>query len=72
MSAVARALVCGMALALIAGAQAPPASAQPRRDVRIAFETEDGLLRLEVFSAPGAFVVDPHALRFTLRAFRGF
>jgi hypothetical protein len=63
--------VCGTFVVLLAGLQAP-SSALPGRDARIAFQTENGVLRLEVFTDPGAFVVDPHALRFSLRPYRGF
>lgn len=67
-----RAAAAVTGIGLLAVMHASPPIAQGRSDVRIAFQTENGLARLEVFSGPDAFVVDPHALRFTVRAYRGF
>jgi hypothetical protein len=66
-----------VALACAAGLMAAVSAQVPRpghgaRDARIAFRIQDGRPSLEVFSSPPGFVVDPHALRFTVRAFRGF
>lgn len=61
-----------MGFALLAGTHASSSIAQGRSDVRIAFQTDEGQSRLEVFSGPVPFVIDLHALRFTVRAYDGF
>ncbi len=65
---VARAAVFAAALCLVTGQAGMP---QPSADVRIGFGARDGVLHLDVFSAV-PFTINPAALHFTLRPYRGF
>ncbi len=71
MTGTLRALVCGAALVVAVGAQTPRPQVRAVEDVRIAFETENGVARLHPFAGV-PFTLDLRALSFSLRPFNAF